>query len=92
MSNRTSNRPPLSPREAWLSDRRQVLHFLLSRWTRGSQLLEGTVGKLLPVQLVLLPFRQPSAQRWRRLELSREEALKFWAEKRQQGWQATTPL
>ena len=48
------------------------------------QQLEVTVGELLPDQSVPLLKR--------RLELSREEALKLWAEKRQQGWQITEPL
>jgi len=39
---------------------------------------------------VLLLKAQPSAQRWRRCELSRMDLLKLWAEKHQQGWQATT--
>jgi Protein of unknown function (DUF1651) len=83
LSGRASNRPPLSPKEAWLSDGRQVLHFRPSRWDRWSQQLEITVGELLPDQPVPLLKR--------RLELSREEALKLWAEKRQQGWQACPP-
>ena len=62
MSARASNGPPLSPKEAWLSDGRQVLHFRPSRWDRWSQ----------------------------RLQLSREEARKVWADKRKQGWQPTT--
>ena len=84
MSGRASNRPPLSPKEAWLSDGRQVLHFRPSRWDRWSQHLEVTVGELLPGQPVPLLKR--------RLELSREEALKLWAEKKKQGWQITAPL
>jgi hypothetical protein len=40
------------------------------------------VGELLPDQPVPLLKRRP--------ELSREEALKLWAERGQQGWQATT--
>jgi len=84
LSGRASNRPPLSPKEAWLSDGRQVLHFRPSRWDRWSQQLEVTVGELLPDQPVPLLKR--------RLELSREEALKLWAEKKQQGWQITEPL
>jgi hypothetical protein len=60
-----------------------VLHFRPSRWDRWSQQLEVTVGELLPGQPVPLLKR--------RLELSREEALKLWAEKRQQGWQTTAP-
>jgi hypothetical protein len=61
-----------------------VLYFRSSRWDRWSQPLEVTVGELLPDQPVPLLKR--------RLELSREEALKLWAEKRQQGWQPTAPL
>jgi hypothetical protein len=82
LSGGTRNRPPLSPKEAWLSDGRQVLHFRPSRWDRWSQQLEVTVGELLPDQPVPLLKR--------RLELSREEALKLWGEKKKQGWQATT--
>ena len=62
-------RPPLSPQEAWLSDGRQVLHFRQTRWDRWRQQLEVTVGELLPDQPVPLLKR--------RLELSREEALKL---------------
>jgi len=79
VSGRTRNRPPLSPQEAWLSDGRQVLHFRPSRWDRWSQQLEVTVGELLPDQPVPLLKR-----RW---ELSREEALRLWSEKRREGWQ-----
>jgi len=79
----TAKRPPLSPEEAWLSDGRQVLHFRPSRWNRWSQRLEITSGELLPDQPVPLLKR--------RLELSREEALKLWSEKRNQGWQITAP-
>ena len=43
-----------------------------------------TVGELLPGQPVPLLKR--------RLELSREEAIKLWGEKRQQDWQITAPL
>jgi hypothetical protein len=60
-----------------------VLHFRPSRWDRWSQQLEVTVGELLPDQSVPLLKR--------RLELSREEALKLWTEKKQQGWQITAP-
>ena len=83
MSGRARNRPPLSPKEAWLSDGRQVLHFRPSRWDRWSQQLEVTVGELLPGQPVPLLKR--------RLELSREQALKLWSEKRKEGWQTTPP-
>jgi hypothetical protein len=83
VSGGASNRPPLSPKEAWLSDGRQVLHFRPSRWDRWSQQLEVTVGELLPDQPVPLLKR--------RLELSREEALKLCAEKKKQGWQISAP-
>jgi hypothetical protein len=56
--------------------------FRPSRWDRWSQQLEVTVGELLPDQPVPLLKQRP--------ELSREEALKLWAERGQQGWQATT--
>jgi len=83
LSGGTRNRPPLSPKEAWLSDGRQVLHFRPNRWDRWSQQLEVTVGELLPDQPVPLLKR--------RIELSREEALKLWTEKKQQGWQVCQP-
>jgi hypothetical protein len=44
--------------------------------------LKVTVGELLPAQPV------PLLKKW--LEISREAAIKFWSEKRQQGWQPTT--
>ena len=59
-----------------------MLRFRPSRWDRWSQQLEVTVGELLPDQPVPLLKR--------RLELSREEAIKLWSEKRNQGWQPTT--
>ena len=77
-------RPPLSPREAWLSDGRQVLHCRPTRWDRWCQQLEVTFGELLPDQPVPLLKK-------RRLELSREEALKLWSERRKEGWQPTKP-
>ena len=64
-------------------DGRQVLDFRPSRWDRWCQQLEVTFGELLPDQPVPLLKR--------RLELSREEALKLWSEKRTQGWQPTKP-
>ncbi len=70
MSGGASNRTPPSPKEAWLSDGRQVLHFRPGRWDRWSQRLEVTVGELLP--------NQPVPLLKRRLELSREEARKLW--------------
>lgn len=82
MSRGPGHRPPLSPRDGWLSDGRQVLHFQPVRWDRWNQPVEVTVGEVLPDQAVPLLKR--------RLELSREEALKLWAEKRQKGWLPTT--
>ena len=41
-------RPPLSPREGWLSDGRQVLHFMPWRYDRWIQSLEVTLGELIP--------------------------------------------
>jgi hypothetical protein len=70
-------RPPFSPREAWISDGQQVLHFRPTLWDRWSQRLEITSGELLPDQAVPLLKR-----RW---ELNREEALRLWAEKRRVG-------
>ena len=83
MSTGTGKRPPLSPREAWISDGRQVLHFRPTLWDRWSQRLEVTSGELLPDQPVPLLKR-----RW---ELTRDEALRLWSEKRKEGWQSTTP-
>jgi hypothetical protein len=50
LSARASNRPPLSPKKAWLSDGRQVLDFRPSRWDRwshpsGRQLVEIKQGE-----------------------------------------------
>ena len=60
-----------------------MLHFRPTLWDRWSQRLEITSGEVLPDQPVPLLKR-----RW---ELSREEALKLWAEKRLQGWRACEP-
>ncbi len=76
-------RPTGTPREGWLSDGRRVLHFRPSRWNRWSQLLEVTSGELLPDQPVPLLKR--------RLELDREQALRLWQRKRQQGWRVCAP-
>lgn len=76
-------RPTGTPREGWLSDGRRVLHFRPSRWNRWSQLLEVTSGELLPDQSVPLLKR--------RLELDREQALRLWQRKRQQGWSVCAP-
>ncbi len=83
MSSGHRNRPPLSPKEAWLSDGRQVLHFRPTLWDRWNQRLLITSGELLADQPVPL-----LKKRW---ELSREEALRLWAEKRREGWQSCDP-
>jgi hypothetical protein len=76
-------RPPLSPREGWLSDGRQVLHFKPLRYDRWSQSLEVTLGELMPAgEAPLLK---------RRKELTREQAIKLWRQKQQQGWRACSP-
>jgi hypothetical protein len=76
-------RPPLSPREGWISDGRQVLHFLPLRYDRWSQALEVTLGEWIPGEPVPLLKR--------RRELTREQALRLWAQKRQQGWRVCLP-
>jgi len=56
----------------------------------GTGLPSTTQPHDLPGVLRLLPrlLWNAAARRW---ELSREEALKLWAEKRQQGWQPCAP-
>ena len=78
-----TSRVPLSPKEAWISDGRQVLHFRPTVWDRISQRLEITSGELLPDQPVPLLKR--------RMELNREEALRLWEEKKGAGWQVCPP-
>ena len=80
---RPSPRVPLTPKEGWLSDGRQVLRFRPTRWERTYQRLEITSGELLPGELVpLLKNRR---------EISRDEALKLWGEKRKAGWVPCSP-
>ena len=73
-------RPPLSPRGGWLSDGRQVLHFKPVRYDHWSQALEVTLGELMR-------SGEPPLLK-RRKELTREQAIKLWNQKRQQGWRA----
>ena len=74
MSPAADRRPPLTPKEGWLSDGRQVLRFRPTRWEREVHQLEITTGELLPHQEIrLLKSRR---------ELSRAQGLKLWAEKR----------
>jgi hypothetical protein len=77
-----SKRPPLSPKEGWLSDGRQVLHFRPTRWSRHNQVLELTTGELIPGQAPLLKCRK---------EITRKEAIRLWRQKRQQGWTVCPP-
>ena len=75
-----NQRPPFTPREGWISDGRQVLHFRPVRYDRWSQALEVTCGELLPGEPIPLLKR--------RQDLSREQAVQLWKEKQQQGWRA----
>jgi hypothetical protein len=78
-----TTRPPLSPREGWLSDGRHVLRFRPTRWESRVQRLEITTGEILPDQAIpLLKSRR---------EVSRAEALKLWSEKRKAGWKPCSP-
>ena len=84
MSRGPRNRPPLSPREAWISDGRQVLHFRPLRYDRWSQVVEMTIGELIPEgEPPLLKRRQ---------EMTREEAIRIWTQKRETGWRVCSPL
>ncbi|MFZ0407470.1 MAG: DUF1651 domain-containing protein [Cyanobium sp.] len=56
---------------------------LVPLWHRWCQRLEITSGEWLPEEPVPLLKR--------RLELSREDAHRLWASKRQQGWQVCPP-
>ncbi|MEY2644322.1 MAG: hypothetical protein RLZZ611_971 [Cyanobacteriota bacterium] len=76
-------RPPLSPQEGWISDGRQVLHFKPLRYDRWSQALEVTLGELIPGEAAPLLKR--------RKELTREQAMKLWAQKCRAGWRACPP-
>ena len=69
-----TGRLPLSPKEGWISDGRQVLHFKPRRYDRWGQALEVTLGELMP-------SREPPLLK-RRRELMRNEAIKLWAQKR----------
>ena len=84
-------RPPLSPREGWLSEGRQALHFRPRRYDRSSQSLEVTFGEVMAGSEPPLLSAQPSSQRRRRQEFTREQAIKLWAQKRQRGWHVCPP-
>ena len=68
--------------QGWLSDGRQVLHFRPSRYDHWSQALELTSGELITGQAPLLKCRK---------EITREEAIKLWRQKRQAGWTVCPP-
>ena len=78
-----ARQPPRSPMEGWIRDGRHVLHFRPLRYDRWSQSLEVTYGELMP------DGEQPLLKR--RKELTREQAIQLWSQKRQQGWQACSP-
>ncbi|MGB5133913.1 MAG: DUF1651 domain-containing protein [Prochlorococcaceae cyanobacterium] len=59
-----------------------MLHFRPVRYARISQALELTVGELIQGQAALLKHRK---------EITREEAITLWAQKRKAGWQVCPP-
>jgi len=59
-----------------------VLHFNPVRYDHWSQALELTSGELITGQAPLLKCRK---------EITREEAIKIWSEKRKAGWQVCLP-
>ena len=76
-------RLPLSPQEGWLSDGRQVLHFRPITSSRWSQWLEVTLGELMP-------SGDPPLLK-RRKQLTREQAIQLWNQRRQDGWTPCPP-
>ncbi|MBM5800840.1 MAG: DUF1651 domain-containing protein [Cyanobacteria bacterium M_surface_10_m2_119] len=66
-----------------MSDGGHVLHFQPLRYDRRSQALEVTLGE------VMSSGEPPLLKR--RKELTREQAIKLWTQKRQQGWKACPP-
>jgi len=78
-----SKRPPFSPEQGWLSKSRHVLHAPPTHCDRWSQRSEMTSGELLPGQPVpLLKSRK---------QLTREEAITLWRQKRREGWKPCGP-
>lgn len=59
-----------------------MLHFQPRRYDRWSQSLEVTFGEVMP-------GGEPPLLKHRR-ELTWEQAIKLWSQKRQAGWQACT--
>ncbi|MEX1322804.1 MAG: DUF1651 domain-containing protein [Synechococcaceae cyanobacterium] len=60
-----------------------MLHFRPTGWSRHNQVLEVTSGELLPGEAMPLLKR--------RRELTREEAIRLWRQKRQPGWHPCPP-
>jgi len=76
-------RPPLSPREGWISDGLVVMHFKPLRYDRWSQSLEVTIGEVMAAgEAPLLKCRK---------EITRGEAIKLWSQKRKEGRQPCEP-
>ena len=74
---------PACPAEGWLSDGRRVLHFKPVVWDRWRQELEVTSGEWLS--------DQPAPLLKRRQQLSREQALELWRQRRSEGWRPCDP-
>lgn len=101
VSGAARNRPPRSPwkdlespgkpQEGWLSDGCRMLHFGPRRYDRCSQSLAVTFGQVMAGGELLLLSAQPSAQRQKRRELTREQAIKLRAQKRRHGWHVCPP-
>ena len=72
----------MNPKEGWISYGRHVLHFQPLHYNRWGQSLEVTLGELIPGQAPLLKSRK---------QLTREQAIKVWSEKRQAGWRSCSP-
>jgi hypothetical protein len=71
------------PRSGFISDGRQVLHFRPTRWSRHNHVLELTSGELLPGETAPLLKR--------RKEITRDQAIQLWRQKRKQGWLPCPP-
>lgn len=79
----TSKRPPLSPKDGWISKGQKVLHFRAARWDQWCQTLTVTSGEWIPGDVApLLKFRR---------QLSRKEAIQLWKTLRTQGWRPCPP-
>jgi hypothetical protein len=66
-----------TPIEEW------VLHFRPRRYDRWSQALEVTLGEVIP-------SGEPPLLK-KRKELTREQAIRLWRQKRQAGWTVCPP-